>query len=280
MYKKFHLSSIEQLVAEKRIDLKFNFDIDENSVQSSSISLVTMSGNHVTFKPKVIDDTIYLYLDTWPTPNEKYQIIVEKSIKNISGTPLDSSIRRKITFETDITSFVSIKSPYNFQKVDKFDFDIIDSENYNSYYVEIAKENRFYNLLYSGNIYTNKLDILFPEEPECGQYYIRARVQTGSEYGAWSDVTTFIYKDVCNCDYPEQNIPSANAEMPSAWQEVYKNVNENPYANVEIPTIEIEDELELISGPSNGSTPKTFLFEFDRDLDESSCEIVVIKREF
>jgi hypothetical protein len=280
MYKKFHLSSIEQLVAEKRIDLKFNFDIDEQSVKVDRINLVTSNGDHVEFKPVVDGDVISLFLDRWPLPNETYQIIIEKEIKNISGSYLESSIRRKIVFKSEITSIVSIKNPYNFQKIEQFDFEITDSENYNSYYVEIAKENRFYNLLYSGSVYTNNLNLLFPEEPSKGQYYIRARIQDGTEYSKWSDVTTFIYKDVCNCNYPQEDGPSADTEMPSAWDNIYNNINENPYINANIPTIEIEDDLEIVSGPTNGITPKTFFFEFDRDLDIESGEIIVIKREF
>lgn len=264
MFKKFHLSSITPLALEKRIDLKFNFDVEESSIQNDSFNIVTLNGDHINFNIYVVGDTVSLLLDDWPTPGTVYQIIVEQEIESISGQCLDSSIRRKITFESKITSRVTISNPYNFAKLDELLFEFFDSENINSYYVELGHENRFYNLIYSGNIFTNKISpIILDLKP--GQYYFRVRVQKDSQYGPWSEVVTFIYKNICDCNKQEED---NNSNLPEV---------EDYYSG---PTIDVEDTLEIISSPENGKTPKTFVIEFDRNIDPSSGEIVIIKKEF
>lgn len=265
MFKKFHLSSITPLALEKRIDLKFNFDVEETSVKNDSFNVITLDGDHINFNVSIVGNEVSLILDDWPKPETVYQVIVEKEIKSISGVTLDSSIRRKITFESEITSKVTIKSPYNFEKLDELCFEFNDSENINSYYVELGHENRFYNLIYSGNIYSNKISpIIYDLEP--GQYYFRARVQNSSQYGPWSEIVTFIYKDVCDCDEIEE--VSEKHQIP-----------EVDYGD-SYASIDIEDTLEILSLPENGKTPKTFVIEFDRDLDPDFGEIVIIKKEF
>jgi len=284
MYKKFNLSSITLDALNKKIDLKFNFDIKEASVQGDSINLVTLNtGDHITFKQFIKNNMIHLKLNEWPEPETVYQIIVEKEIENISGIKLDSAIRRKIIFSSEITSKVNIKSPYNFQKLDELFFEWDDDSDINSYYVEIAKENKFYNLIYSGEIYTNSISPVL-QDLKNGQYYFRIRLQKNNQYGPWSNVVTFIYKDVCTCDDPEDPGPSADAEMPSAWDDLYSgndsgNNSSGPETNNDI-SYDVEDELEVITSPTNGTTPTAFVFEFDKKLEPYIGEVIVIKREF
>ena len=288
MYKQFNLSSILLRAIDKRIDLKFNFDIDESSVRGDSLVITTLDGDHIPFKFRVKGEIIGLYLDEWPAPNTIYQIVIEKEIKNISGQTLNSAIRRKLIFKSEITSKVTIKSPYNFQKFeDELLFEWEDSDQFNSYYVEIAKENRFYNLVYSGDVYTNSISPVIPELKP-GQYYFRCRVQKDGEYGPWSQIITFIYKYVCDDDYPKDDGPSADAEMPSAWDDLYNTNNPDVGGGGEnsssIPdddnSIEVEDELEVITAPVNGETPLEFIFEFDRELDTLSGSVILVRRDF
>lgn len=287
MYKQFNLSSIIPRALEKRIDLKFNFDIDESSIKGDSINLVTLKGgDHINFKTVVKNDLISLLLDEWPKPDTVYHVIIEQEIKNITGQKLNSAIRRKLIFKSEITSVPIIKSPYQHEKLEDLNFEWVDKDNNESYYIEVAKENRFYNLVYSGDVYTNSISPVLPELKP-GQYYVRVRVQDGKEYGRWSPIVTFIYKDVCYCDEPENPGPSADAEMPSAWDNLFDNTPDSvtPGSSSVIVDdsdnmIDVEDELEVLTAPENGVTPTSFVFEFDKNLNNQFGEVIVIKREF
>ena len=158
-----------------------------------------------------------------------------------------------------------------------------------TYYVEIAKENRFYNLVYNSDVFVDKFDPVIPKLAP-GQYYVRFRCQEGDNYGPWSKTITFIYKYICDDDVPEEDGPSANAEMPSAWSDLFDSesvVSENgdvispPAEDIDsAPIVEIEDTLEIITQPESGETPEAFVFEFDKDLDVCFGEVVIIKRGF
>lgn len=278
MYKHFNLSSIDLNALEKRIDLKFNFDIEPSSVQGDSINLTTLNGgDHIPFKTVVNNRVISLLLDEWPLPNTQYHIIIEQEIENIAGLKLNSAIRRKITFPSEILAVPYVKSPYNFQKLDELEFIWDDTEDSNSYYVEIAKENKFYNLVYNASVFSKEIKpVLSDLKP--GQYYFRVRVQKDNSYGVWSAPITFIYKEVCVCDTPEEDGPSADAQMPSAWDDLYNNQTE--ISSNDDNAIEIEDDLEILTSPQNGETPTEFIFEFDRELDSLSGSVIIIRRDF
>ena len=121
-----------------------------------------------------------------------------------------------------------------------------------------------------------------------GQYYVRARCQKNEGYGPWSKVITFIYKYICDDEVPKEGGPSADASMPSAWDDLFysenakldENGNIVPSVQPKPPTVEVEDVLEVMTKPESGETPKQFIFEFDKDLDICFGEVVIIKREF
>ncbi len=282
MYKVFNLSSVNLNAIEKRIDLKFNFDIDPNSISADTLSLVSLDGIHSIFTYKVVDDVITMTLKEWPEPNSVYQILLNKELKSISGQNLKNAIRYRLTFSNEVTSEVTIVEPYNFQKLDNLVFKFKDSENIGQYYIEIAKENRFYNLVYDAIINTNEIE-LFDQNIAPGQYYIRARVKTNKEFGKWCSPVTFIYKEICDCEEQKPDGPSANASMPSAWSDlfgnglVYDTVPKNILDSIQP---EVEEDLEVLTYPEQGVTPESFIFEFDKNLDVNFGEVIIIKREF
>lgn len=284
MYKKFNLSSVTKDTSKNTIELKFNFDIDADSIGTDTIGLTTSNGSRVDFDIKVVDDIIVLTLQTWPDPEDTLQLLIKKEIKSIDGRLINNALRYKITFESEITSQVIIKKPYNFQKLEDIKCILNDSDNINSYCIQIAKENRFYNFVYDSVIYSNELSIIIPEL-KAGQYYLRARVQENGKYGKWCQPITFIYKSVCDEDKPKEDGPSANASMPSAWSDLYGNgstydtvSDSNTIIDDNLP--EVEDELEIITYPEQGVTPSAFVFELDKELDNNFGEIIIIKREF
>lgn len=284
MYKKFNLSSVTKDTSKNTIELKFNFDIDADSIGTDTIGLTTSNGSRVDFDIKVVDDIIVLTLQTWPDPEDTLQLLIKKEIKSIDGRLINNALRYKITFESEITSQVIVKEPYNFQKLEDIKCILNDSDNINSYYIQIAKENRFYNFVYDSVIYSNELSITIPEL-KAGQYYLRARVQENGKYGKWCQPITFIYKSVCDEDKPKEDGPSANTSMPSAWSDLYGNgstydtvSDSNTIIDDNLP--EVEDELEIITYPEQGVTPSAFVFELDKELDNNFGEIIIIKREF
>lgn len=282
MYKAFNLSLVKQDAANKRLQLKFNFDIDKDSIGPDTFNIVTGSGARVDFTWEVVDDLVFLTLKEWPEPNSVYQLIVRNDIESISGQTLKSAIRYNLVFESHITSIVTIKSPYNFQKIDDLVFELEESETIGKYKIEIAEENRFYNLIYDTIVSDKKIELTMPDLKP-GQYYIRARVTDNNEYGKWSNIVTFIYKDICDCDKPKEDGPSADAEMPSAWSDLFGNGSEYVNGGINIPESvkpEIEDELEIITMPEQGVTPASFIFETDKELDPNFGEVIIIKRDF
>lgn len=283
MYKVFNLSTVVLNSTAKRIDLKFNFDVDPKSIDNNTFNFLTKDGIHAEFTYKVIDDIVSIYLKEWPEPNSYYQLLISKNLKNISGQTLHFGIRQNIYFKSEITSEVEIVEPYNFQKIDNFSFKLKDSENISHYYVEIAKENKFYNIIYESVINTSDFQLSLPDI-QSGQYYIRARVIFDNDYGKWSKPVTFIYKDICDCDKEKEDGPSADASMPSAWSDLYGNGLEFALtSNTNIPDNlepDIITDLEVLTYPEQGITPKQFIFEFDKNLNPNLGEVIVIKREF
>lgn len=291
MFKKFCLSSVTANAIEKTVTIGFNYDLEEKTVSTATVRLTESNGSILKYTVSVKGTEIILKLKDWPQ-NTSCFIVIDKSVENIAGDTLSQSYRNEIKFGVDITSRVNIKAPYNFEKLDNLRFEVDDTEDIGSYYVEIAEENLFYNLKYSGYIEEKVFAPVIPEL-EAGQYYVRFRVQKGEQYGVWSDVVTFIYQRICDDDEPEEEGPSANAEMPSAWDDIYLNRDDEannvqnssaqpaPVIPAVPPTIDFESELELLSGPQNGETPQSFIFEFDKELDIlSGASVLVIKKEF
>ena len=287
MYKKFNLSSVKPDAIHKQIILKFNYDIDEDSIQGNFFNIVSVSGDHISFKYSIHDNIVVLKLEEWPEPNTEYQILIEKNIKNIAGQELSNGIRYKLKFESEITSVVTIKKPYNFEKLQDLNFIFSDTEKVNNYYIEIATENTFYNYIYSGEISTNEVSPVIPDIKP-GQYYIRARVQKNNEFGKWSKPVTFIYKNVCECEENKEDGPSADTATESAWQDLFGDgsvYEPTKHAVIEHDVIEeikpdIIDELEIITYPEQGVTPDAFTFELNKELDSDLGEVILIKREF
>lgn len=278
MYNRFCVIGIEASGLEKKLVISFNKDVDENSVGLDTIKLSSIDGEAVHFEWIVKENRIFLCLDSWPDPANEYLLSIDAALSDISGTNLQSIFRKKITFPEEITSIVTIKSPYNFEKIDTLSFEITDSESIGSYYGEIASDNRFYNLVFDGLIFTGIFNPVIPDMKP-GQYYARFRCQKGSAYGKWSRIISFIYKNICDDDTLKPDGPCSDGEMPGAWDNLFgSEITESEHNPSQI--VEVEDELIVLTAPESGETPINFVFEFDRALEPLSGEVIIIKREF
>ena len=278
MYNRFCVIGIEASGLEKKLVISFNKDVDENSVGLDTIKLSSIDGEAVHFEWIVKENRTILCLDSWPDPANEYLLSIDAALSDISGTNLQSIFRKKISFPEEITSVVTIKSPYNFEKIDTLSFEISDSENIGSYYAEIASDNRFYNLVFEGEIFTGVFNPVIPDMSP-GQYYARFRCQKGSAYGKWSRIISFIYKNICDDDAPKPDGPCADSEIPGAWDNLFgSEITESGHNPSH--AVEVEDELRVLTAPESGETPISFVFEFDRALAPESGEVIIIKREF
>lgn len=278
MYNRFCVIGIELSGLEKSLVINFNKDVDSSSVGLDTIKLSSIDGEALHFEWIVKDSKVILHLNTYPDASSEYLLSIDASLSDISGMQLDAVFRKKITFPEEITSIVTIKSPYNFEKVQELSFELTDSESLGAYYGEIASDNRFYNLVFDGEIFTGKFAPVIPEMKP-GQYYARFRCQNSSGYGKWSRVISFIYKNVCDDDEPKPDGPSADGKMPGAWDNLYGfEITES--GHIPSQSVEVEDELIVLTAPESGQTPLSFVFEFDRALKPTSGEVIIIKREF
>lgn len=289
MFKEFNLLSIKSVAADKYIDLTFNFDIRVDSVKGDSIIVTRVrDDNHIPYKMTVKNDLIRLEFDDWFSPNEEYFVIINKEIKNIIGHSLLNTVRRRLVFKTEITNKIKIVSPYMHQKIDTLSFVLEDSEEvpFNNYYIELATENRFYNTVYNAEVTGTEFTLTISPDIRPGQYYVRARAQSGDQYGPWSNIATFIYKEEPEPEFPIDKL-GGDAEAPGAFDDFYNAKAEILGGEIlddqAAEEIEVEQDLEILTYPENGITPEdnTFVFEFDKPLDPAvELEIIVIRKDF
>jgi len=132
-------------------------------------------------------------------PNEEYRLDINRTIKDITGAPLQSSLIRHVYFNTSIYSNVRILSPANHELVDgTFNCqwqEILRDKRRKpvlEYRLQIA-DNSLFNPVEIDTVVVEKQQISFPKLNKQQQYYIRVRVEKDGEFGAWSELATFTY---------------------------------------------------------------------------------------
>lgn len=258
MLREFNVIDIHANLPEKKIILNFSLDVDENTVANDSIVLIERkTGRIASAVAEVNRNIVELTLLDWPTPNSEYLLQVQKGVRSIVEDELPESLQRAIIFKSEITSTIDVLSPAEYEEVSELKIAWQESvpdesmELVNSYYIEIAKENAFYNIVKKTEV-TGKQEINLANDLPNGQYYLRIRAQKGNQYGRWSEIITFIVED-------ENKKPGS----------IYGDDDE----------IIFEDELRLVALPENGERLESFLFEFDEEIDPDSIEeIIVIRR--
>lgn len=260
MYQEFNVLSISTSLLEKKVTLEFSLDVNEDTVTLDSLVLVEKATSDlVDFRFNVNRNVVELELVDWPIPNTEYLIKVQKGITSIVDDELPDSLQRNVVFPSEITSVAEVTSPADFEEITELvvswkETQAITSENLvRSYYLEIATENAFYNVVRRTEVQDR--DSITLSGLPVGQYYVRVRVQRDGQYGPWSDVVTFVVSE-------ENSVPGP----------VYDEDEED-----DGPIY--EEELIVVSAPANGETPNSFLIELDEDIDVDSIqEIVVIRR--
>lgn len=284
MYHEFALLGVKTNLREKKIEVLFNQDVREN--KELKIELFERSSKTpVIFDYELLDEKIIITLRDWAIVNSKY-ILGIQGVTSITEEKLISNIKKVISFESGIVSRVIIKSPSDFEEVEalliKLDeittnelnpttTESVDGihgndEKVGSYYVEVSTDNAFIDKQIETMFHKEQIKLSL-DKP--GQYYLRARVQLELEngditYGEWSETTTFIYK------YIELDNGNIIDENPNHVPDIDNDLD---------PVVDLE-ELELVVAPEQGVTGESFIFEFNKDLEDLILgDIYVIRKD-
>lgn len=259
MYQAFNIISFDILYAEMKIIIYTNFDVSPISVNSENIKLYDSTlRNSLNISFEVINKNIIINILDDIVPNVEYTLSVSQ-IKTVLDDELASGIRRKIMFESQVKELAKIIRPTMHEEITNINIAMEATLNNQKvtlgddkyFYVEIASDVAFINIVESARAYSDILSIntLLP----LGQYYIRARIEMGASGsdipGRWSDTCTFI-------------LVQSQAIEPG-W-----------------PDPVVLKELQVITKYPNGETPSSLLIEFSNNiLKESVNNIIVIRRD-
>lgn len=200
MYKEFALVDMEVNPIEKQIKLFFTGNVDPNTINSDTIAMVHAESQKIhRLKFRTSKKVVIITVLDEVNPGEEYRLDINKTIKDIVGTKLQSSLIRHVYFNTNIYSNVRILSPANHELVDGTFMcewqEILRDKRRKpvlEYRLQIA-DNINFNPIEIDTVVVNKQRIGFPKLKNQQQYYIRIRVESGNEFGKWSDVATFTY---------------------------------------------------------------------------------------
>lgn len=266
MYHEFLILEVKTDLKNKRINIITNNKIDPNSVDEIVLDLTERAtGTKIDYKLNIIDQTLEIELSQWPVPNSLY-VLYLKDLKNVLGTSIKSGLRRKITFDSEITDKAVILTPAMHETVESLniEFDIINNTDItdpnfsklNQFIkLEISDDNAFYDIIKSSEIHTTSITI---DDLKSGQLFLRARVESNDnnkfQYGDWSKTISFIYKkpECEDCKAPEIEEPDF---IPG-----YEDMS---------PVIE-EEDLELNLLTPKCFTPEEVVFVANKELDEDS----------
>lgn len=259
MYEPFAITVIRNDLRNKTITIETTSDIDPDSVNDKNVVIMERKSKKIMeYRFEVKRKSLILTLLDWPIPKMEYVIKVS-DLLNAIGDQLQQGVRKTIVFESSLCSIMHIVYP-SFGEVIS-DLKIILNEEVpeggngvtfepiNSYYIEIASDCNFHNIV-KDILIKDRLMVLLPDIAD-GQYYVRARVQQEEEYGLWSDTVSFLLQD------------KASVSQPDGEDPVY-----------------IED-IEILSGIEHGILGDSFLFEMNCELDQDSVDnIIVIRRDY
>lgn len=200
MYKEFALVDMEVNPTEKQIKLFFTGNVDPDTINSDTIAMVHAESQKIhRLKFRTSKKVVIITVLDEISPGEEYRLDINKTIKDIVGAKLQSSLIRHVYFNTNIYSNVRILSPANHELVDGTFMcewqEILRDKRRKpilEYRLQIA-DNINFNPIEIDTVVVNKQRIGFPKLKNQQQYYIRIRVESGNEFGKWSDVATFTY---------------------------------------------------------------------------------------
>lgn len=252
MYRQFGLLSITTNLINKQIIVEMNSDISPSSISGEDIRVFDCTANnYVAITYEVLGPRLIITLLNDPVSNGRY-IVIFQDVENIVGEKLSKGIHNSIYFKSAIKSRVEIIKPSFAEKVNNFVLTLNEyipdnetGEPVNRYYLEIATDNLFQNVV--------QTSILTEPETEIdiapGQYFIRVRAQNSTEYGLWSDISTFVLTRETE-PVEEEPDPGAIFLYP----------------------------ISMVSTPTLSYDGNSIIIEFDYPIDPDSTNNIVVTR--
>lgn len=279
---RFQLLSVKGDIKNQRVLLKFSSDVDEETATDDNIYLMSRTAKAVVPVSIVVERCfIYMNLLKWAAPNEEYSLVVGTGLQNLVGESFESTPPVVFTFKSAITSDVKILYPVNhmglsdvalkWKEINK------DSSGYvGSFYIEIATENAFYNVVYKTTVDNsaektndNVYSIILSELTEDKQYYVRIRAEKDGEYGSWSEVVTFSKKQDT-----QETIPDVDEDSTGPTIIDYtKPVQQQTTVIEKTPVINYDGELIY-----DDELPESFEFTSTVELDVSNVKVSVKRK--
>jgi hypothetical protein len=273
MYKEFALVDMEVNPTEKQIKLFFTGNVDPDTINSDTIAIVHAESQKIhRLKFRTSKKVVIITVLDEINPGEEYRLDINKTIKDIVGAKLQSSLIRHVYFNTNIYSNVRILSPANHELVDGTFMcewqEILRDKRRKpvlEYRLQIA-DNINFNPIEIDTVVVNKQRIGFPKLKNQQQYYIRIRVESGNEFGKWSDVATFTYdgpeRVIDKLEQSEKNphkIEPVSIFAPYNYKRNMhnnkQNLDTNPSSNGSMSSDEISNATDTRLLTSDGNIP-------------------------
>lgn len=289
---KFSVLSVVPDLQNQSIFIKCSLDIDPESIDNNNIYVLNNKTKHIAPINVIVDrNIIQLQFREWINPGDEYLVITDTGIESITEVKLDLAMMRRITFKSDVVSEVEILSPINFE-VCEGTIELKWKEKSKSkfekaFYVEIASDNNFYNILY--RIYIdhykyqekekNCYKTLLKEVDENGQYYIRIRAQRDSkalDYGNWSTSVTFT-KKVLEIETPQTDALKDTDVSPEIVGNAIEFVDriENKNSQDKHDGVSYNLEYESYLDP----TPDYFSIEFPYEINIDDVKVRIVRED-
>lgn len=253
MHREFGVIGVYANLIDRTVKVEFTLNPDPKTASLDSIVLCDKeTGRILQANFSVKQKIVTMHLQEWPVAQKEYLLRIQSGIRSIVDDELPDSLQRVIVFKSEVLSTVSILSPAQHEVLNNLhiaweEISTNGSEEglVSSFYLEVAKENAFYNIVRSSEI-KGRSEIEL-NGLESGQYFLRVRAQKNKEYGRWSETIAFIIKN----------------------KEVVDDVLDEP---------EYEEPLLILSAPKNGETKESFIFVFDEEIDIEKLPDILLTR--
>ena len=271
MYQKFTVDKFILRPASDELVLTFTLDIDEDTVDDSSIYITKTKAG---MQPLLMNAGIEKFSTDGQIVtmkyhdfdvNEPYEVHVTHKVRSIMDDPLEVEFVKQFVIPSEVDSKVVILSPAEYEAAESLSLKVKEVEGkskklWNTFQVQVSDDVNFLNLILDSEI-DDKTEAVFEDLKPASQYFLRVRSIHEKEHGNWSEPRTFTISQ-------KKVTPENQGAKPE------------PKPDDDLPLV--YSDLELVAAPENGMTPQSFLFEFDTDLDEESLKksgIIVTMRE-
>lgn len=252
MYQKFTVKTVTIHEAKNQIEVNFTYELDEDSISSTSLYITKSNQQEIVRTDLSVDGSKVLMSYGTLEVNTEYSIVATKEIESVMGDSLDIEFYKTFIIEKTVDSTVTIDSPTNHEEIEKIFISFTENQGNNKtlvnrFRLQIAGDHDFLAPLLDV-IVSDKTSITISDIKAAKQYYVRIRAEKDdTDYGNWSKKTTFTLAQ--------------------------KTTSDSTHSQDEDDTPIVEDDFVIAGYPENGTTPETFLIEFDDEIDSSSIDI-------